>query len=94
MIKKLVSQNPQISIRKIACQTEIARKAVRFIAKEEMNLHPFNLKQAQILTYEKKRVRLETRRKLLKRAATSHWECILFFLGKAIIGGTIVQSTE
>lgn len=78
IIKKRVIRNPHVSMRKIARQTGIARESVRMIAKKELNLHPYKLKQGQMLTDDNKRIRLERCRELLKRAATPNWERILF----------------
>lgn len=78
IIKKRVDRNPRVSLRKIARETGISRESVRRIAKTELKLRPYKLTKGQLLTDENKRVRLERCRKLLKRAAHSNWEHILF----------------
>jgi hypothetical protein len=46
-------------LRRIARETGIARKSVRQMAKTELNLKPYKLQKAQLLTDNNKLVRLQ-----------------------------------
>jgi len=69
LIKKRVSRNPQISMRKVARETGISGTSVRRIVKNDLGLKPYKIQRAQLLTDENKKVRVQRCRQLLTRAA-------------------------
>ncbi|GBM01374.1 hypothetical protein AVEN_135796-1 [Araneus ventricosus] len=77
-IKKRVQRNPRVSMRKIARDMGISDRSVRRMAKTELGLKPYKFQNFQLLTEKHKLVRLQRCRKLLRRAATIHWERFLF----------------
>ena len=78
IIRKRVKRNSRVSMRKFARETGMKRESVRQMAKRELNLMPYKLQKVQLLTDEKKRVRLQRCRQFKRRAAAQRWERILF----------------
>ncbi|XP_076058393.1 uncharacterized protein LOC143035330 [Oratosquilla oratoria] len=78
IIKKRVLRNSRVSMRKIARETGISDRSVRRMAKQKLELKPYKIQKAQLLTDENKRVRLQRCRQLIRRAAGQQWERIVF----------------
>jgi hypothetical protein len=64
--------------KRIARETGIARESVHQMAKTELNVKPYRLQKAQLLTNNNKLVRLQQSHVLLCRAAGTCWERIIF----------------
>jgi hypothetical protein len=62
---------------RIARETGIARKSVHQMAKMELNLKPYRLQKAQLLTDDNKLVRLQQSHALLCHATSTRWERIV-----------------
>ncbi|XP_076037187.1 uncharacterized protein LOC143022725 [Oratosquilla oratoria] len=78
IIKKRVPRNSRVSLRTIARETGISDRSVRQMAKQELELKPYKIQKAQLLTDENKRVQLQRCRQLIHRAAGQQWERIVF----------------
>jgi hypothetical protein len=65
-------------MRSIARETGISRESVHQMAKTELNLKPYKLQKAQLLTDDNKLVRLQRNHALLRRTAGTRWERIIF----------------
>ncbi|XP_070132598.1 uncharacterized protein [Drosophila bipectinata] len=78
IVKKLITRNCSVSVRKIAREIGVNRESVRLIAKNEPNLRSYKLQKVHLLTDDNKRVRLQRCRQLKRRAAGQKWERILF----------------
>jgi hypothetical protein len=65
-------------MRRITHETGIARDSVHQMAKTELNLKPYKLQKAQLLTDNNKLVRLQRSHALLRHAAGTRWERIVF----------------
>ena len=63
---------------KIASETVISSESVSLIAKQELQLKPYELQRVQLPTADNMRVRLERCQRLLHRVAPLNWERILF----------------
>nr|CAD2183221.1 unnamed protein product [Meloidogyne enterolobii] len=66
MIKMWVHLDYRPSVRKLARETGISEMTVRQIAKNELELNPYNIQKAQLLTEKPKKVRLERCKLLLQ----------------------------
>lgn len=83
LIKKRVSRNHWMSIRKKTNQTLIGLESDRLIGKHVLKFHPCYLKRAQFFTDENKRIRIERYSKLLRRANFTLGKNLdLYFLAK------------
>jgi ribosomal protein S14 len=78
LIKKWVNLNSRVSMRRIACETGIARESDHQMARTELNLKPYQLQKTQLLTNDNKLVWLQRSHTLLSRATGTHWEKIVF----------------
>ncbi|GFX77749.1 uncharacterized protein TNCV_1106661 [Trichonephila clavipes] len=72
-IEKRVQRNPKVSMKQIACDMGISGRSVRRIAKKE--LKPYKLRKVKLLTEKNKLVRLQRRRKLLRRPPSPALNC-------------------
>jgi inhibitor of nuclear factor kappa-B kinase subunit alpha len=65
-------------MRRITCETGIARESVCQMAKTELNFKPYKLEKAHLLTNDNKFVQLQRSHSFLRHAAGTHWERIVF----------------
>nr|XP_041632354.1 uncharacterized protein LOC121502717 [Drosophila kikkawai] len=78
IVKKRITRNCRVSVRKIVRKIGVNRESIRLIAKNELNLKPYKLQKVHLLTDDNKRVRLQRCRQLKRRAAGQKWERIPF----------------
>lgn len=78
IIKQRLVRNPHTKVRKMSRDLGISRSTVQRIVKCDLQLIPYKLRKAQLLTEKDKKVRLERCRLLKQRSAASNWKNILF----------------
>ncbi|GFX60776.1 uncharacterized protein TNCV_4977521 [Trichonephila clavipes] len=76
--EKRIQRNPRFSMRQIASDMGKSDRLMRQIEKTELGVKPYKLRKVQLLTEKNKLVLLRRCRKLLRRAASQHWERFLF----------------
>lgn len=77
-VRSRLRRNPKQSLRKMAQTTKINRESLRRIVKSKLNLRPFKLQNAQHLTEQAKKTRLQRSQALLRRFADGCHRNILF----------------
>lgn len=77
-VRQRIKRNPRLSLRKVARDMGINRESLRQLVKNDLGLKAYKLRKGQQLTNQNKRVRLTRCRELVRRAAGSEWETILF----------------
>ncbi|GFX13585.1 uncharacterized protein TNCV_3136581 [Trichonephila clavipes] len=87
-IEKRVQRNTRASMRQFVRDIGISDRSVRRIAKTELGLKPYKLRDAQLLSKKNKLVRLRRCRKLLRRTAS---QCLERFLVTDEKGFTVLQ---
>lgn len=78
VIREKIRRDPRRSMRKMAADAGISEKSVRRICKTRLNLRPYKIQKAHVLTESMKKIRLQRCKALLKRFTAARHSVVVF----------------